>query len=102
MSKDAATIVAGDFEWDADKEGTNVRKHGVSFREALTAFLDERAITAPDKIDPARFVLIGMSQELRVLFVVSCEVGERVRLISARKASPAQRRVYEHGPKRRD
>ncbi len=90
-------IIAGDFEWDVAKELANVRKHGISFREALSAFADEHAVTAADKDDPSRFVLIGMSESLRVLFVVSCEVGERVRLISARKASPTQRRKYRHG-----
>jgi uncharacterized DUF497 family protein len=65
----------------------------------MGAFLDDRAFIAPDKENPERFVLIGMSLNLRVLFVVSAEAGERIRLISARKASPAQRKVYEHGPK---
>jgi uncharacterized DUF497 family protein len=102
MADQSSTVVVGDFEWDVDKERSNVRKHKVAFREALTAFADDRAITAPEIADPSRFVLIGMSDALRVLFVVSCEVGERVRIISARKASAAQRRIYEHGSKRRD
>jgi uncharacterized DUF497 family protein len=67
----------------------------------MAAFLDERAFTAPDKQHPNRFILIGMSLKLRLLFVVSAEVGERIRIISARKASPVQRKVYEHGPKGR-
>lgn len=97
-----STVALGDFEWDSAKELANVRKHGVTFREAMPVFLDERSIAAPDLSDPSRFVLIGRADDSRVLFVVSCELGERIRLISARKASPAQRRVYEHGPKRRD
>jgi uncharacterized DUF497 family protein len=88
------TVVVGDFEWDVDKAATNERKHGV----AMTAFLDERGIAARDTEHPGRFVLIGMSRALRVLFVVSAETGERVRLISARKASPTQRKMYENGP----
>jgi uncharacterized DUF497 family protein len=47
---------------------------------------------------PDRFVLIGLSRQLRVLFVVSAEAGDRIRIITARKASPAQRKVYENGP----
>jgi uncharacterized protein len=70
----------------------------VTFVEAIGAFLDERGLAAPDNEHPGRFVLIGMSRELRVLFVVSAEAGERVRLISARKASPTQRKMYEDGP----
>jgi uncharacterized DUF497 family protein len=93
-----ATVVVGDFEWDEKKAAANERKHGVTFVEAITAFLDERGIAAPDCDHPGRFVLIGMSRALRVLFVVSAESGERVRLISARKASPTQRKMYENGP----
>lgn len=66
--------------------------------EAATCFLDAEAFTAPDKDYPDRFILIGLSRQLRVLFVVSAEAGERIRIISARKASPAQRKVYENGP----
>jgi uncharacterized DUF497 family protein len=55
-------------------------------------------VSRTDTEHPGRFVLIGMSRALRVLFVVSAEAGERVRLISARKASPTQRKMYENGP----
>jgi uncharacterized DUF497 family protein len=92
------TVVVGDFESDEKKAAANERRHGVTFIEAMTEFLDERGIAAPDTEHPARFVLIGMSRALRVLFVVSAEAGERVRLISARKASPSQRKMYENGP----
>ena len=93
-----ATVVVGDFEWDDNKAAANERKHRVTFVEAMTAFLDERGLAAPDSEHPGRFVLIGMSRALRVLFVVSAESGERIRLISARKASPTQRKLYENGP----
>jgi uncharacterized DUF497 family protein len=92
------TFRLGDFEWDETKARANLRKHGVSFAEAATCFLDPEAFTAPDKDFPDRFVLIGLSRQLRVLFVVSAEAGERIRIISARKATPAQRKVYEDGP----
>jgi uncharacterized DUF497 family protein len=93
------SVGLGDFEWDDAKARANERKHGVTFAEAMGAFLDSRAFSAEDKEDPSRFIVIGMSQRLRVLFVVAAAAGDRVRLISARKASPAQRKVYEHGPK---
>jgi uncharacterized DUF497 family protein len=89
------TVVEGDFEWDADKARTNLAKHGVSFDEATTVFDDARAIEAPDLYDPARFVVIGRSTLSRILFVVHCERDQRVRIISARRATPAQRRKYE-------
>jgi len=87
------------FEWDEAKAAANERKHGVSFEEAATAIVDPRALEAPDLEDPERFVTIGMSAFLRVLFVVQTEVARsgRIRIISARKASPAQRRLYEEG-----
>jgi uncharacterized protein len=92
-----ATVRLGDFEWDEAKARTNLRKHGVSFTDAVTVFLDPRAIDAPDLQDPGRFVVIGRATNARVLFVVHVERGSRVRLISARKASPSQRRIYEEG-----
>jgi uncharacterized DUF497 family protein len=92
------TFRFGDFEWDEAKARQNLRKHGVSFSEAATCFLDPEAFTAPDTDVLDRFILIGISRQLRVLFVVSAESGERIRIISARKASPSQRKVYEHGP----
>lgn len=64
----------------------------------LVALDDDLDDTAPDKDVPGRFVLIGLSPRLRLLFVVSAESGERIRLISARRASPRQRKLYSHGP----
>jgi uncharacterized DUF497 family protein len=69
----------------------------VSFEEALTAFADSLAIDAPDRYMPGRFVLIGHSARDRILFVVYEERKDNIRLISARKASPIQRRKYEEG-----
>jgi uncharacterized DUF497 family protein len=93
-----ALVVFGDFEWDREKATANWRKHGVTFEEALTALADPRAIEAPDLIDPSRHITIGVSMFSRTLFVVHTEsVHGRTRLISARRASPAQRRMYEEG-----
>jgi uncharacterized DUF497 family protein len=90
-----STVVEGDFEWDAAKARSNLVKHGVSFEEATTVFDDARALEAPDRYDAERFVLIGRSMLTRILFVVHCQRGSRVRIISARKATPVQRRKYE-------
>ncbi|MBK9070147.1 MAG: BrnT family toxin [Myxococcales bacterium] len=92
-----ATVRFGDFEWDEAKAASNLQKHHVSFVEAIECFLDPLAITAPDKDDPHRFVLIGATQNDRVLFVVSIEIRDRIRIISARKASPQQRKRYRDG-----
>jgi uncharacterized protein len=67
----------------------------VSFEEASTVFDDPRGIDAPDFYDPDRFVLIGRSRLSRVLFVVHCQRQDRIRIISARRATAAQRKKYE-------
>jgi hypothetical protein len=92
------------FEWDARKSRANKKKHGVSFEEARTAFLDEHARVIPDpdnSDDEDRFVLLGLSVQLRVLVVCHCyrERDQVVRIISARRADPSERRQYaEHLP----
>ncbi|MGH7286020.1 MAG: BrnT family toxin [Polyangiaceae bacterium] len=91
-----AAVHFGDFEWDPKKAAANVAKHAVTFEEAATVFDDPRAIDAPDKYEPDRFVIIGRSARDRVLFVVhAVRSHERIRIVSARKASPAQRKAYE-------
>ena len=87
------------FEWDPAKATENVTKHGISFAEAETAFSDDYAKVLPDpdhSEDEDRFLLLGMSAALRVLVVVHCvlEAGEVIRLISARKATRAERAQY--------
>lgn len=87
------------FEWDPRKAAANVRKHGVSFAEAGTAFYDDYATVTDDPDHSAgedRFLLLGMSAGLRVLVVVHCvrEAGAVIRLISARKATRSERAQY--------
>jgi hypothetical protein len=92
-----ATVVVGAFEWDDRKAASNLRKHRVSFEEAITALADPAALTAPDLYEPDRFITIGASALNRVVFVVHTERGRsgRLRIVSARKATAAQRRRYE-------
>ncbi len=90
-----ATVTFGDFEWDADKAEANLAKHGVPFEEAVTVFLDLDYLLIRDAVVHERFVAIGMSRQARVLFVVHCERGERVRVISARRATRRERETYE-------
>lgn len=92
-----ATTIYGDFEWDNAKAAANVRKHGVTFEEASTVYEDPDALDAPDLEDPTRFMILGRSYQARVLFVIHAERRERIRIISARKASPAQRKKYDEG-----
>ncbi|MDH4048488.1 MAG: BrnT family toxin [Gammaproteobacteria bacterium] len=87
------------FEWNSRKASENKRKHGVSFDEAKSAFLDENARLIPDtenSEDEDRFVLLGLSIQLRLLLVCHCyRAGDNViRIISARKADKSERRQY--------
>lgn len=87
------------FEWDERKATANVRKHGVSFEEAKSVFVDERAklIDDPDHSeDEDRFVLLGLSSTLRLLLVCHCYRSEdsAIRIISARKATAKESEFY--------
>ena len=86
------------FEWDEAKAAANVHKHGVSLEEAITIFSDPNTITIFDvehSDTEDRFIDIGLSASGRVLVVVHTERGPRIRIISCRKAIPAERRQYE-------
>jgi uncharacterized DUF497 family protein len=88
------------FEWDPQKARQNLKKHGISFEEATTAFGDPWALTIPDPLhsdDEDRQVLIGQSERRRLLIVVHVERGPRLRLISARPPTKRERRDYEEG-----
>lgn len=87
------------FVWDGRKNLANRRKHGVSFEEARSAFLDENAKVYfdPDHSETEdRFILMGLSLQLRVLVVCHChrESESLVRIISARKADKREREAY--------
>lgn len=87
------------FEWDEAKNATNIKKHGVSFDEAQTVFLDENAIRYfdPDySQDEDRFIMLGMSFKLRVLVVCHCfKLSDSIiRLISARRANKKETQDY--------
>jgi uncharacterized DUF497 family protein len=87
------------FEWDTNKAIANLRKHGVSFGDAITVFSDEfaRIIYDPDHSkNEDRFVLLGMSATARLLVVCHCyrENDELIRIISARKADKHEAQLY--------
>jgi hypothetical protein len=87
------------FEWDRRKERANIKKHGVSFEEARTAFYDENAIQFydPDHSDEEdRFILLGLSLKPQVLVVCHCfrERETIVRIISARRADRDEELEY--------
>jgi uncharacterized DUF497 family protein len=86
-----------EFEWDPNKAASNRRKHGISFIEAATVFGDGLSRTRLDRraAHEDRCVTIGTSERGRLLVVVYAERGERIRVISARRATPNERRKYE-------
>jgi uncharacterized DUF497 family protein len=86
------------FEWDKRKDAANIRKHGVSFHEASTVFLDPLSVTFydPDHAeDEDRYLTLGMAKNGRLLFVSHADREDRVRIISAREASKQERNGYE-------
>lgn len=87
---------AVDIEFDPSKAACNLRKHGVSFVDAEQALRDPLAVTIedPDAEGEPRFVTLGMDSLGRVLVVVCTYRGERIRLISARKASRGESEQY--------
>ena len=86
------------FEWNGKKAVRNLGKHGVSFHEAATVFGDLLSLTFSDpdhSIDEERFITIGTSHTGRILMVAHLDRGERIRIISARKATAREREHYE-------
>jgi len=88
------------LEWDARKARENLRKHGVSFEEASSAFFDPLSATGDDpdqSVDERRFVTFGVSSSGRLLVVAHAERGDAIRIISARRTTRAERELYEEG-----
>ncbi len=87
------------FAWDPRKDRANQKKHGIGFNEAKSVFLDEFARIIPDtegSDDEPRFLMLGMSIGLRVLVVCHCyrESEQVIRIVSARRADPTERKEY--------
>ena len=86
------------IEWDENKNRLNLKKHRVSFEEAATVFLDPLELTIDDPahtISEHRFVSIGRSLGQRLLVVSYKELGNRIRIITARRPTKHERRDYE-------
>ena len=88
------------FDWDDEKAAINLAEHQVSFDEAKTVFDDPLYVDFYDRDhsdDEERYLIIGESRQRRLLLVSYTERGGLTRLISAREATPAERRDYENG-----
>ena len=89
-----------EFEWDHAKARRNLTRHGVSFHEAATIFGDSMAITFSDpdhSVGEERFLTFGVSLKGRLLAVIHTARGSSVRIISARRATRRERKIYEEG-----
>ena len=88
-----------EVEFDPKKASSNLKKHAVDFDEAASALLDPFALVMddPDALDEQRLVLLGMSQQVRLLLVCYTFRGEIIRLISARCATKHEERTYAQG-----
>lgn len=89
------------FNWDKNKNLSNIQKHGISFKEAAGVFLDARATLIADEEhsqDEDRYIVIGISGKLKLLMVCHCykNEGETIRIISARKATREEENIYEN------
>jgi uncharacterized DUF497 family protein len=86
------------FEWDEDKNRLNIKKHGISFQEAVSVFADDDKIEYYDKthssIAEERYIVIGRMKEMLVLFVSYTERLDVIRIISARKAKKQEEKEY--------
>ena len=88
------------FGWDSDKAAENLAKHGVSFEEAATVFRDVLSATGTDpdhSFDEERFVTFGISTAGRLLTIAHTDRDDTIRIISARPATPSERKIYEEG-----
>ena len=87
-----------EFEWHPEKDRRNQAKHGVGFEEAATVFGDRFALTWEDRahsVGEYRTLALGYTERERLVIVAHTERDDRVRIISARLATPAERRLYE-------
>lgn len=88
------------YDWNASKAALNVRKHGVTFEEAASIFGDPLAFTFPDPdhaVGEERRLTFGLSVLERILVVSHVEHEHGIRIISARKATAHERKIYEEG-----
>ena len=89
-----------EFEWDETKAKVNLSKHGVSFNEAKTVFDDPFYVDFYDpdhSDDEERYIIVGQSENHRLLVISYTERGYNTRLISAREATRSEKNAYEEG-----
>jgi hypothetical protein len=87
------------FEWDENKNQTNIKKHGINFTESVYVFADPFALNIPDdkhSENEERWILLGKSLQSTVLLIIhTYREGDSIRIISARKSTRNEQRIYE-------
>ncbi len=87
------------FEWDEKKNRTNIKKHGIDFAEAIYVFADPFALNLPDdehSDNEERWILLGKNFQLTILLIVhTYREGDSIRIVSARKSTKNEQRIYE-------
>jgi uncharacterized protein len=92
------TIIDGDYEWDAEKDASNQRKHGVAFFEAASALAQPSTVVFDEGSSSGRYLALGVSRYSGALLAVIFEVrGTRERIISARRPTKEERKLYMRG-----
>jgi uncharacterized protein len=89
-----------DFQWDSKKSKSNLKKHGVTFDEAASVFFDSLAVSGNDpdhSTDESRYITFGLSSKGRLLTVIHTVRTDSIRIISARRATRSERKLYEEG-----
>ena len=88
------------FEWDPLKSRKNEKKHGVSFHEGMTAFADKFSYTISDpehSVEEYRFLLLGLGSSGNLMVISHTERGDRIRIISVRRATKQECELYKQG-----
>lgn len=86
------------FDWDEQKAASNLLKHKIAFAEAVSVFFDAHAVTYPDgehSRGESRFITFGLSDRQRVIVVAHVEIAGGIRIISARRVTREERKIYE-------
>ncbi len=94
------TLTAMNFVWNLRKAASNLKKHGVSFEEASTVFLDALSITGADpdhSQGEERWLTFGVSKQGNFIAVSHTDEGDDIRIISARRGTKPERKIYEEG-----
>lgn len=87
-----------EIDWDDRKAELNLAKHGVNFAEAASVFFDPLALTYPDgkhSLGESRFLTFGLSENQRLLVISHVETKKGFRIISARRVTREERKIYE-------